>query len=884
MSQGPRRAPPAERTCLDFAAVQRDEREAIDFRRRKIASGAVARLRGEGAGPAHDARRDAAARMDRRPLSERHLIGTADPVTAGSALDGAPSEAQPAEGISSPVGRPHLDAARPDVGPPRPGAAGPEKDARTHDRPLTGLALSGGGIRSASFCLGVLQALDSLTDHREPHVLDALDYLSTVSGGGYIGTSLSLGLIRGDGSFPFDSRLDAEETPETKHVRHYANFLVPRGTIDYLISAAIVIRGLLVNALIVTPPVLLLAVLTVLCDPFVADRFAPGVRALNLHGGRLPFGAFPVTASLGCAFAAALLGTAVWISLTFERSGLRARETLGTIFGVSLWALLLVAAFEIQPLVLRRFYESYDAATFGVSTFGNLVPRLGATVAAASAMLIPLAQKLANIVKARAGDSSWPGWTRKVLGRVALVLAGLAVPVLLWVEYLYLTFWALRPDPGHLNPFLPDFVNETTRALASLVPHSERLGQVGTGYAVAAIAMAGAVALIGPNANSLHRLYRDRLSRAFIFDRPGCGTSGKVDGFKFSWLKPRAGADYRTKAALAPFLLVNTAINLDGSTELKARGRRADVFTFSPRHAGSDTTGYATMEAFEEVVRDLGLTTAMAISGAAASANMGAHTQKVLTFSLSLLNIRLGYWLANPARLASFHSRSWRWLANVGAYHFLLESFGLLDQHRPNVYLTDGGHIENLGVYALLKRRCGVIVVVDAECDPAMTFPALVNLEVIARIDLGIRIELPWQAIRTSALADTTVAPSSAGRPAGAHGPHAAIGRIIYDEGQEGVLIYLKSSLSGDENDYVLDYKRRNGTFPHETTVDQFFTEEQFEAYRALGFHVARGLLTGCDGYGSLHPPPLGWQDRVRAALLSLNVPPKMAEAAAARA
>jgi hypothetical protein len=53
--------------------------------------------------------------------------------------------------------------------------------------------------------------------------------------------------------------------------------------------------------------------------------------------------------------------------------------------------------------------------------------------------------------------------------------------------------------------------------------------------------------------------------------------------------------------------------------------------------------------------------------------------------------------------------------------------------------------------------------------------------------------------------------------------------------------------MSGDESDYILDYKRRNSTFPHETTLDQFFNEEQFEVYRALGFHVARNLLTGSD-------------------------------------
>jgi hypothetical protein len=77
-------------------------------------------------------------------------------------------------------------------------------------------------------------------------------------------------------------------------------------------------------------------------------------------------------------------------------------------------------------------------------------------------------------------------------------------------------------------------------------------------------------------------------------------------------------------------------------------------------------------------------------------------------------------------------------------------------------------------------------------------------------------------------------------------GPHCAVGKIYYPEG-EGRILYVKSSVSGDENDYVMDYKRRRASFPHETTGDQFFTEEQFEAYRALGFHALQGFFSGRD-------------------------------------
>jgi hypothetical protein len=74
-------------------------------------------------------------------------------------------------------------------------------------------------------------------------------------------------------------------------------------------------------------------------------------------------------------------------------------------------------------------------------------------------------------------------------------------------------------------------------------------------------------------------------------------------------------------------------------------------------------------------------------------------------------------------------------------------------------------------------------------------------------------------------------------------GPHVAVGCIDYGAGKSGWLVYVKSSLSGDENDYIRDYARRFPRFPHETTGDQFFSEEQFEVYRALGFHAMYGFL-----------------------------------------
>jgi hypothetical protein len=262
-------------------------------------------------------------------------------------------------------------------------------------------------------------------------------------------------------------------------------------------------------------------------------------------------------------------------------------------------------------------------------------------------------------------------------------------------------------------------------------------------------------------------------------------------------------------------------------------------------------------EEFEEQVDELDLATAMAVSGAAASSNMGANSIKALTPTLAILNVRLGYWMANPRQLAQDHKPS----SLFDQLYFLQELFGLMRENSETIYLTDGGHIENLGIYELLRRRCRLIIAIDAEADPEMSFRSLVALQRYARIDLGVLIALPWAEIRDGTRAASKEIAESGGLPphAAPHGPHCAVGEIIYPQNQKGILLYVKSSITGDENDYIVDYKRRFPTYPHETTADQLFSEEQFEAYRALGFHAVNEVFSGNDNVG-MRPKPAQWQ------------------------
>jgi hypothetical protein len=415
----------------------------------------------------------------------------------------------------------------------------------------------------------------------------------------------------------------------------------------------------------------------------------------------------------------------------------------------------------------------------------------------------------------------------------------------IWVAYLQLSYWGIENlvEVGIQTP--REHTHSWLSALWARWSQDSKPSFPGfiTGlYSIIGIVLAGLSFCLLPNTLSLHGLYRDRLRKAFLFDptRPAEDGFAPVERMKVSDIDLR----------YAPYHLINTALNIRGSEYANRRGRDADFFLFSPRYAGSRVTGYLPMQEFERTDRALDLASAIAISGAAVSSSMGANSIRPLAPTLALLNIRLGYWLRNPNRAGS----PLRWLIRMfgRASDTLLwsEMTGrVYTDTSDEFYLTDGGHIENLGIYELLRRRCRVIVCVDAEADPEMRFNSFVTLQRYASIDLGVDIELPWDAIQTITVDWMGYDPLARRIPklTPSLGPHAAIGVIHYTNNQQGYLLYIKSSLTGDERDFVRDYSRRYSRFPHEMTGKQFFNEEQFEVYRVLGLHMAYGVFSGRD-------------------------------------
>jgi hypothetical protein len=713
---------------------------------------------------------------------------------------------------------------------------------------VVGLALSGGGIRSAAFCLGALQALESTK------VLQHVDYLSTVSGGGYIGCSLTACLEQSGHrgwEFPFTSGLKEDEPPALQHIRDYSNYLFPHGAIDFLYNASIYARGLVVNAVLVTPFLLVGAILTLLAYSYCALEGPTAFVISILNPFHLSH--FFVTVDL---LLLVVLVSIVWgiVQSTPSRKAQPEMPGLWTHWVGWIVIFLFIALFcEAQPFVLDAMLQPESGNTQDAGITTRLVATLSSSINAIVALLTPvaaaiafLANKVGEYVKSSIESPQRNAQIKGYAVKAAIMLAGLVVPLLLWVIYLDITYSGLcADDPGYVCSPPPWLKSIESSALFSWTRQPALWLYGSVAFCLFLITL-----LMQPNANSLHPLYRDRLGRAFLFRLQQ----------QLSWWdklkrwRPRLSD---ITGLYGPYHLINVALNLEDSKVANRRGRNADFFIFSSRFVGSKSTDYVATADVEDVAVGLDLATAMAASGAAVSSNMGAQNIKPLTATLALLNIRLGYWLRNPRKLAaakpgamSGFRRHNNILAN---YYFLAEMFGLLNEKRKSVYLTDGGHIENLGIYELLRRRCRVIIAVDAEADPQMAFGSFNMLERYALIDMGIRIDLPWQKIADESLTTGKLIDDTGNAPKH-HGPHCAIGQISYPNNRKGILVYIKASLTGDENDYIFDYKKRYSAFPHETTLDQMFTEEQFEAYRALGFHAAYEFFAGNDNFAQLDP------------------------------
>lgn len=361
---------------------------------------------------------------------------------------------------------------------------------------------------------------------------------------------------------------------------------------------------------------------------------------------------------------------------------------------------------------------------------------------------------------------------------------------------------------------------------------------------------------VNTNQIGLHRFYRDRLMEAFLPDndaltRDTNAAATRANDFKLTDC-------WDPKRAKGPYQIINTNMVLAKSQDRKYRQRGGDNFILTPQFIGSNATEWYRTEA--SASSDMTLASAMAISGAAANPRGGAGGRGLtrsatVSLVMSLLNIRLGFWIPNPKRgdpRMLFRRPNHFWPGGL----YALTPRGYLETSKW-LELADGGHFENLAVYELVRRRCGLIIVCDGGQDNASSYADLVTAVQRVGQDFGATVHFDM-AVRNGRKfekcgpAQMIAKPTLTDYPKGAEFAEKGyfVARIDYGERggngwpKEGIVIYLKSALIRELAVGAKGYRGANPDFPNQTTGDQFFDEEQFEAYREVGFRICEQMVT----------------------------------------
>lgn len=813
------------------------------------------------------------------------------------------------------------------------------------DQGFSALCLSGGGIRSATFCLGVIQAfarckIKDKDGNPGSSLFEQFDYLSTVSGGGYIGSWLSAWIHHEGGNAREvvealtqrgESKLDPE-APPVEFLRQYSNYLNPKlgfTSADTWSLVATVLRNVLLNWIVLLPFVAAILVLPVLFSatlkagvsssdhkyPFGTLAVFFGAFAFVYMSLALPANEvenpkqhwfiylcllptilsalclsiylrtasndkgfswwFPVTADLkehwmfpagigllavlftisynrlkhknvnpkfvACVLVSVALSSlfAAWIASSLAVRLQHVLANLDLFVVVAVPATLLIICLSIALLVglSSKVTEDEDREWLArgggwllVSAFGWLL-LFGVGVLGPQIWLLVVSTSTAvgsGIALSMLGyhpqtGATGRGYTRSIqLPKEAHKdLRNLAIPLLLPV-FVAFVLVAL----SQANHFL----------LGAFGPQIPRLGGDGVGSherntALALLLMellisTGAAYWINVNKFSLHGMYKLRLIRAYL----GASRREERKPNLFTGFDPEDNV-HMAELLHRPFHVVNMTLNLVRGKRLSWQQRKAASFAASPCYVGSLWWGYRPVKHYSDADSGMSLGGAMTISGAAASPNMGYHSSSLLTIVMTLFNARLGAWLGNPG---AGGEETWKENGpTFGWRSYFDELFGWTDESSNWVYLSDGGHFENLGIYEMVLRRCRTIIAIDASCDEHYKYEDLGNALRKVRIDLGIPIDFGlW-------LPGVGVGPNAR---------HMAVADIRYSvldkDTPDGVLIYVKASMTGDECPDIAQYKAAHPQFPHESTADQWFTEAQFESYRALGEHVISSTVT----------------------------------------
>jgi hypothetical protein len=746
------------------------------------------------------------------PLLDRSKTRQFEAVAAAIAVDGG----------RQPVLRPHQDC-------PTDGADSraswranstlPEdRQADQTAATTTGICVSGGGIRSATFSLGALDALRP--------VIGEARYIVSVSGGGYTSGALQLALDKPSIAKPDDVYLSGSS--ELDHTRRHGKYIAD-GAAQWLVALGTILRGLLVNLLTLT-------LVVVLFGRLLGHAYAGFPHDLLRRGTWPPPAG--VSWTIGLLAAAWLL---LWVfGVLIEplapklRKGLRAasKGSAGLAALVGLTGVLL-------PLLAWAARTPPHDTTIVASQGTSLIAGYLATLAALGRKPSVRGKVLQKIAGARAAGKAPKNPMMTTLIVYLGLLAMVGALLLLLGEVLATTGPA--PDrsswPGHVTEW------RITVAVAVVLAFFAVVDQVRW---------------------SLHPFYKRRIATAFSVRRVRVGARVTAAPYDFDHERTSLASalhNYGARVAGFPQVIFSCAAHVSGQ-EMTPPGRHVVPWTMSGDYIGSPVIGWVRTRELHDVVApilqfDLTVQAAQAISGAAIASQMG-RLDAAYSRLMTITNARLGSWLPNPAylhELLADPAGKW-WLPRFPRRRYLAtfarEIVGSFPADGPLVYVTDGGHYENLGLVELLRHRCATIYCIDASGDKPEVATTIAQAVELAFEELGVVVNLTHADDLGSGggvehpAASTELIATLKDRLARSA---IVVGTITYPDlgaglpASEGRLVIGKAVLSRDTPFDVLAHATKNPTFPNDSTGDQWFDHSQFDAYHSLGRHVGAQVL-----------------------------------------
>jgi hypothetical protein len=660
-----------------------------------------------------------------------------------------------------------------------------------------GICVSGGGLRAASFGLGALQALQQrlglLRGER------AARYLSAVSGGSYIAGAYTLvncgQRVRPEGGFESDRGAApglGTESPfapgskEAEHLRLHCRYMVEDG------------------------------------GPRLIAEFAFRV-ALNL-----------VAVAALLLYVAASLGELAAGMAFVEPAAI---DSAGGIVGLQ----VVLALGSLSGLYLAMNWLGRGEVTFG----GGRRPilKLLAAIAAALVGLPALATRLEAIPLMRS-----PAWLLDHLLAAAIgiacLVATVGVVVLLSRRFHNAAFLQRlsRYGTGLITLRLVQAAGILAISWVAIAVYDQYASLAESSVAILIMAMVAPLFLWGTSffvdRISPHYVYRDLLNRCFSVIR---GTDGEaVRPFdqldvKLSDLRPPEEGG----PASFPELLICAAVNV---SDIGATPAGSNVLScvFSSREMRIPAVAGArlSIDALERLERPIGfrrgwgravnLSTAIAMTGAAISPAMGKRTRNDLRALFAAINVRLGVWLPNPLKAevrTNIDSRAPK--IKVDASELVRELFGFHSENLDEIYVTDGGHYDNLGLVELMRERCAEIWCVDASGDRLGRATALAEALQTAAGELGAQVEIDLDLF-----AREKKSPALAPIVKGTH----AEGEIVYADGSTAQLVVVKLGITERTPSALREYRRNDRAFPYHSTINQIYRADRFDAYRSLGW------------------------------------------------